>query len=302
MIEKIIIFGFLSGFIYALIALGFSLIYGVSGVVNLTHGAFIMIGAYIFGILFNVLMPNVPAELSFLVPILTLLATAVITGVIGSIYYRLTLHQVLGDEVAILIISLFGCVIFQQIVYLALGAVWASQYPPPDFWPGEIVLFDVRVEVDRVIAALISLFFYIGLWIFTAKTKVGNAVRALSQDLEAAMLMGVSAEKMYMLVAGIAAGLASIASVLKISSYSEPASALMWIEYIAISFSIVILGGLGSMKGTVLGGLIFGYAHTIVEFQFPQAGSLLPIVPFVIMIIILIVRPKGLFGKRIEME
>lgn len=302
MIESIVINGMITGLIYALIAIGFSLIYGVSGVVNLTYGAFIMIGAYIFGTLFNIFSLNVPAEFSYMVPALALVATAVLTGIIGSVYYRLTLHHVLGDEIAILIISLFGCVIFQQIVYLTLGAVWASQYPPPSLLPGQFTLWNVRVEIDRAAAAIASLLFYVSLWIFMAKTKIGNAVRALSQDLEAAMLMGVSPEKMYMLIAGIAAGLGSIASVLKISAYSEPASALMWVEYLAISFSIVVLGGLGSMKGTVLGGLIFGYAHTIIESLVPRAGSLLPIVPFATMIIILIIRPKGLFGKRIEME
>jgi branched-chain amino acid transport system permease protein len=302
MIEEILIFGMISGLIYALIALGFSLIYGVSGVVNLTHGAFIMIGAYIFGSLSNVFSSIFPAEFSYLVPILTMAATAVLTGIIGSVYYRFTIHQVLGDEVAILIVSLFGCVIFQQIVYLAVGPVWASQYPFPTLVSGNFVIGNVSIEIDRATAAIVSLLFYVCLWVFTAKTKAGKAVKALSQDIEAAMLMGVNAPKMYMVIAGIAAGLASIASVLKISAYAEPASALMWIEYLSLSFSIVILGGLGSTKGTVLGALIFGYVHAIVEFQFPKAGSLLPILPFAVMILILFIRPKGLFGKRIEME
>jgi branched-chain amino acid transport system permease protein len=302
MIEEIIVYGFISGSIYALIGLGFSLIYGVSGVVNLTYGAFTVIGAYIFGTLFGTFLSNVPAEFAYLVPVMAFIVTAVLTGIIGSVYYRVTLHQVLGDEVAILIISLFGCVVFQQIIYLNFGPVWASQYPIPTLFSAEFILWGVRVEGDRAMAAIISLLFYIGLWAFTAKTKVGNAVRALSQDLEAAMLMGVSSEKMYMLIAAIAAGLASIASVLKISAYAEPASALMWVEYLAISFSIVILGGLGSMKGTFLGGLIFGYAHTIAERTLPRAGSLLPMIPFVVMILILLIRPKGIFGKRIEME
>jgi branched-chain amino acid transport system permease protein len=298
----IIILGTISGLIYALIALGFSLIYGVSGVVNLTHGAFIMIGAYIFGELNKIFLSTLPMEFSYLFPILAILSTSILTAVIGSIYYRLTLHQVLGDEVAILIISLFGCVIFQQIIYLIFKPVWAAQYPVPTLLTGELTLLGVRVEVDKAVAAILSLTFFIGLWVFTSRTKVGNALRALSQDIEAAMLMGIDPAKMYMLAAGIAAGLASLGSVLKITSYAEPASALMWVEYMAYAFSIVILGGLGSMKGTVLGGLIFGYTHTIVETRFPQAGALMPIFPFVIMILILIVRPKGFFGKRVEME
>jgi len=298
----IIILGTISGLIYALIALGFSLIYGVSGVINLTHGAFIMIGAYIFGELNKIFLSTLPMEFSYLFPILAILSTAILTAVIGSIYYRLTLHQVLGDEVAILIISLFGCLIFQQIIYLIFKPVWAAQYPVPTLLTGELTLLGVRVEVDRAVAAILSVIFFIGLLVFTSRTKVGNALRALSQDLEAAMLMGIDPAKMFMLAAGIAAGLASVGSILKLTSYAEPASAFMWAEYMAYAFSIVILGGLGSIKGTVIGGLIFGYTDAIVSTRFPQAGALMPIFPSVIMIIILIVRPKGFFGKRIEME
>jgi branched-chain amino acid transport system permease protein len=298
----IIILGTISGLIYALIALGFSLIYGVSGVVNLTHGAFIMIGAYIFCELNKIFLSTLPVEFSQLSPILAILSTAILTAIIGSIYYRLTLHQVLGDEVAILIISLFGCTIFQQIIYLIFKPVWAAQYPVPTLITGELTLLGVRVEVDKALAAILSIISFIGLWVFTSRTKVGNALRALSQDLEAAMLMGIDTAKMYMLAAGIAAGLASLGSVLKITSYAEPASAFMWVEYMAYAFSIVILGGLGSVKGTVIGGLVFGYVHTIVESRFPRLGALMPIFPFIIIIIMLIVRPKGFFGKRVEME
>lgn len=298
----IIIYGVISGLIYSFIASGFSLMYGVSGVVNLTYGAFFMIGAYLFGNLYGILAYNVPPEYSYLIPILALLTATIITGIVGSIYYRLTLHQVLGDEVTILIISLFGCVIFQQIVYLIMGPVYAAQYPIPTLMPGTFTLWDVRIEIDRAVAAVVSLICFVGLWIFTARARLGKAMKALSQDLEAAMLMGANVGKIYILVAGIVAGLACIASVLKISAYATPASALMWVEYMSYAFSIVILGGLGSLRGTMVGGLIFGFVHAIVEKSFPQAGALMPIVPFTVIIIILILRPKGLFGKRIEME
>ncbi|MEM2294347.1 MAG: branched-chain amino acid ABC transporter permease [Nitrososphaerota archaeon] len=300
----IVINGLISGLIYSFIASGFSLTYGVSGVVNLTYGAFFMIGAYLFGNLYKILAYNIPSEFSYLVPILALLIATIITGIIGGIYYRLTLHQVLGDEVTTLIISLFGCIIFQQIIYLipTIGPVWAAQYPIPTLLPGTLTFWNVTIEVDRASAAATSLICFLGLWIFTAKTRVGKVMRALSQDLEAAMLMGANVGKIYILVAGIAAGLACMASVLKISAYAEPANVVMWVEYMAYSFSIVILGGLGSLKGTLVGGFIFGYAYAIVEKYFPRAGALMPIAPFVIIIIMLVLRPKGLFGKRIEME
>jgi branched-chain amino acid transport system permease protein len=113
------------------------------------------------------------------------------------------------------------------------------------------------------------------------------------------MLMGVSVERMYMLTSAIAGALASIAGVFYVS-ITGATNTGVWLPALAISFSVVILGGLGSLKGTVIGALIFGYSSTAISLL--GGGGLVTSFPFIVLIIVLIIRPKGLFGKRIEME
>ena len=151
----------------------------------------------------------------------------------------------------------------------------------------------------QVLGAVVSILFFVSIWLFISKTKSGRAMKALSQDLEAATLMGVNVGKMYMLTSAISAGIACIAALFYIST-TGAASFDMWLAALALSFSIVILGGLGSIKGTLIGAFIFGFAETYVSIMY--GGQLVLSFPFIVMIIVLIIRPKGLFGKRVEME
>jgi branched-chain amino acid transport system permease protein len=302
MLEQIILYGLISGLIYSLLALGFTLIYGVSGIINLTHGAFYAIGAYIFGSLLSLFPSIIPSQYSYMIPYLALIVAPIITGIIGSIFYRLTLHQIIGDEIAILVVSVCGCIIFQQIIFMVYGPLFAMRFPIPTLLPGTSTIWNVIIVHARALAAILSAILFASLWIFIAKTKTGKAMKALSQDLEAAMLMGISVEKMYMLTSAISAGIASIAAILFTSSTTGGATAYMWLEALALSFSIVVLGGLGSIKGTLIGGFIVGYAEIIIATTIPNSGMIISSFPFMVMIIVLIIRPKGLFGKRIEME
>ncbi len=299
MIEAIIVNGLIFGFIYALLALGFTLIYGVSGIVNMTHGAFFMIGTYIFATVFNAISPSIPPEWSNLTILLAAIIAIVLTGVIGSIFYRLALHPIVGDDLAILVVSVCGGLIFQQLVFIVFGTLFVSV---PSLIRGTMTILNVRVANSVVLGAICSALFFIALWLFIAKTKNGKAMKALSQDHEAAMLMGINRERTFMLTAAISAALASIAGILIVSSTTGQANASIWLQPLALSFAIVVLGGLGSIKGTLIGGLIFGFAEKYVAYSFPEGGSLVPAVPFMILLLVIIVRPKGLFGKRIEME
>jgi branched-chain amino acid transport system permease protein len=302
MLEAIILYGALTSLIYALLALGFTLIYGVAGIINLTHGAYFLIGAYIFGSLVNFFSPFFPAEFLYMVPVLALIATPILTGIIGSIFYRVTLHQIIGDQVAMLVVTISGCIIFQQLVWLGFGSKLAMQFPIQPILPGTFTVANVLISNGEALSAVLSILLFASLWIFIARTKSGKAMKALSQDIEASMLVGVSVEKMYMLTAAISAGLACVAGVFFTTSITMGASAFLWLQALALSFSIVILGGLGSIKGTLVGALIFGYAQTIISQTLPGSGTLITSFPFIVMILVLIIRPKGLFGKHVEME
>lgn len=299
MIEPIIIFGVINGLIYALVALGFTMAYGISGIVSLTHGAFFVVGAYLYGIFLNYLSPN----FSYLAPVIAIVLSCIITGLIGSIFYRITIHQILGDEISILITSILGCIIFQQIIYFAVGREAAIvQFRIERLVSGQVRLLNTDVLAGQALAALVSIIAFAALAIFITKTRIGRAMRALSQDLESAMLMGVSTEKTYILTTMISAGLASLAGIMFTSTITEGVRSFFWIQALAISFTVVVLGGLGSIKGSILGGLIYGIAETAAIKILPRGGALQQSIPFIVIMLVLLIRPKGLFGKRIEME
>lgn len=302
MIESILIFGIINGLTYALIALGFTLVYGISGMVNLTHGAFFIIGAYLYGILLTNLLNVIPENMSYLTPALAMISSILITSLIGGIFYRVTLHQILGDEVGILIVSICGCMIFQQLIYVILGTTAAFQSRVDLPISGKITLLNTDILAGQTFAATISIIAFVALAIFISKTKMGRAMKAISQDIESAMLMGVNTEKLYILTTSISAGLASLAGILYTGTTTSNVSAYMWLLGLAISFTIVVLGGLGSIKGSIIGGLVFGLAETAFIKIVPAAGDLQRSFPFIVILIVLLIRPKGLFGKRVEME
>lgn len=300
MIEQIIIFGAISGGLYALLALGFTLIYGVSRVVNLAHGSFYMLGTYMF-VFFGTFGFFVSDPM--LASILALIVAVIVVGAVASITYRLTIHPVIGDEVAVLVVTVSLAIVFQQLMLLWYGASF-----PRVSWPAGSVLLEstsimgVTVEYSRIFAFVVSLVLFAGLMVFITKTKIGKAMRAVSQDREVAMLMGINTERLYMLTMFLSAVLAALAGIFITTSIEKFAGPWLWLKPLALSFSIVILGGLGSIKGSLLGGFIMAFAEKTVEIMVPEGGGIVGVVPLAVIIVTLIVRPKGLFGKRIEME
>lgn len=292
MIESIILHGAITGAVAALLALGFTLIYGVAGVTNLAHGAFFMLGAYIFSV-FG------PTGFLQLDPIPALILASISVAIVGAIIYRLIIHPVVDDQVAVLVITVSVAIIFQQMILLVFGPEFFSV---PTFAGGSVTIWGVTLTYSRIISCVASLVLFVSMWTFITKTKIGAAMRAVSQDREVAMLMGINTERLYMLTMGISAALAAIAGIFIASSTTQVATSFMWLSPLALSFAVVILGGLGSIKGTLIGGFIIGYAESIVAISVPEGGAIVSVVPFAIMILVLLVRPKGLFGKRVEME
>jgi len=304
LIEEIILFGAISGGVYALLALGFTLIYGISGITNLAHGSFYMLGAYMFHILgFRLLGSDTPVSTSFVVLILA----ALIVGIIGSVAYRLAIHPVLGDEVAVMVVTVCLALIFQQLVLLIVGLTFRDptpsvKWPPGSFLTTSTNILGVNLENSKILAFAVSLGLFGCLLVFISKTKIGKAMKAVSQDREIAMLMGINTRRLYMLTMALSASLAAIAGILITTSTTYSALAPMWRYPLALSFSIVILGGLGSIKGSLIGGFIIGYAEQTVANTVPQGGAIVGVVPLIVMVLVLLLKPKGLFGKRIEME
>jgi len=298
LIESLIILGALSGAVYALLALGFTLIYGVADVVNMAHGAFYMLGAYAFSIiLLDLGYSSITNPSSFLL-ITALILAAFFVALIGAIIYRLLVHPLIEDALSVMVVTIGVTLIAQQVILLAFGDV---DMHVPRLLEGYGVLLGVKVAYHELLSFSLSLGLIAILWIFISKSKIGGAMRAAAQDREAAMLMGVNTERLYILTMAISASLAAIAGIL----LNPPAASTLlreWTYPLVMSFAIVVLGGLGSIKGSLVGAFIIGYVEQSVRVFFPGMGFLKGAAALTVMVLVLVFRPKGIFGKRVEAE
>lgn len=302
LIEQIIVFGAISSGVYALLALGFTLIYGVSRVTNLAHGSFYMLAAYMFFV-FSSFFDDLFGSGMVSTSILALILAVIFVGIVGILTYRIAIHPIVGDQVAVMVVTVCLALVFQQLILLIFGPTF-----PPVRWPAgsflviSTLILGVTVQYSRILAFVVSLGLFSSLFVFITKARIGKAMRAVSQDREVAMLMGINTERLSMLTMALSAMLAALASILITTSTSMSAGAWMWLHPLALSFSIVILGGLGSIKGSLIGGFIVGYAEQTVAIVVPEGGAIVGVVPLAVMVIVLLLRPKGLFGKRVELE
>jgi len=294
---------------YALLALGFTLIYGVSGVINLAHGSLFMLGTYLFFAL------TVRSFELWLLPAIILAAFFV--AIVGSIVYRVTIHPVVKDQLSVMVVTISLAIIFQQLMILgftsnrqavlSLGGELARILGVKEL----VILWGVKLTYSQILASVVSITLFAILMIFITKTKIGRAMKAISQDREVAMLMGINTERLCMLTMAISASLAAVAGVLirSIAGVTDPS---VWVHPLYMSFAVVILGGLGSIKGSLIGGLIIGYVENTFVFaidpliasilNLPKGGTLSGAVIMLTVLLVLLIRPKGLFGKRIELE
>lgn len=290
-IIEILLFGGIAGVIYGLLALGFTLIFGVSGVTNLAHGSFYMLGAYMF-YFFETGFFELP-------PIAASVLAAVSVAIMGGIIYRVVIHSIVEDEVAVMVVTVSLALTLQQIILLIFGTEPRVVTP---FFQGAVDIGGLKLTHTLITAFVASVALVAALMLFVAKAKIGKAMRAVSQDREVAMLMGINTTRVYILTMALSAALAALAGIFLTATTTRIASYWMWLPPLALSFSIVILGGLGSIKGSLIGGLIIGYSQNAVAILVPEGGAIISVVPFSVMVLVLLLRPKGFFGKRVEME
>lgn len=298
-IKKLVILGSISGAVFALLALGFTLIYGVADIVNMAHGAFYMLGVYTFFVFLSSFGYFSTNRSPFLL-LTSLILAAVFIGFVGLIIYRLLIHPIIEDTLSVLVVTVGTTLVLQQIVHLFFGE---RNKPVPSLLPGIIRPFGVTVTYHELISLVLSLSLIAFLWIFITRSKIGGAMRAAAQDRDVAMLMGINTERLYMLTMAISASLAATAGILLSGRANVVSPDLReWTYPLVMSFAIVILGGLGSIKGSLVGAFIIGYAEISVLIFFPGGSFIKGAAALVIMVVILLIRPKGIFGKRVEAE
>ena len=284
-----LISGIRLGSIYAIIALGYTMVYGIAKMLNFAHGDVIMIGAYsAFVALYRA---NLPLPIALIISI-------IICTLLGVIIERLAykpLRQ--ASSLAVLITAIGVSYFLQNLALLIWGS--AAKIFPTILDYGSINLFNdqLKLSYQMLITITVCIVIMILLNLFIKKTKIGKAMRACSEDKEAAALMGINVDNIISLTFAIGSGLAAIAALLLCAAYPTVTPTLGSMPGIK-AFTAAVIGGIGSIPGALLGGLLLGVIEIIVKAY--CLSELTDAIAFGVLILVLLFKPTGLLGKKVK--
>jgi branched-chain amino acid transport system permease protein len=288
MLEGILINGLVRSGVYALLAIGFSLIFGVARMINLSFTSFYMLGAY--GLY------TFASQLG-LHPLLAMCISLVLTTLLGLATYKIFIDRVREHHVTVMLITMAVAIMYQEVMLLIFQGRYLAA---PTFVTGYLTLLGVKVSYQHLLIFGVVLVVLLGVWVLLSKTRLGVAIRAVAQDSEIANLMGINVSRILLITMTVASALAAIAGVAVAPTLVvEP---YMWTHPLVMIMAIVVLGGLGSVKGSLIGAFIIGFVETAVVFLLPSGAFLKGAIALIVMVVILLVRPEGLFGVVFEEE
>lgn len=288
MIIDIIISSLINGSIYAILAIGFSLIFGVARIVNIAHTAFYMLASYCIYYMTNKLGIH---------PILGMIVAVILVTTIGLISYKLFIDPIREHEAAVLIATIALAIALQEIMLLFFSGDYLSV---PPLIEGFFSIFGVKVFYQQFLTFIVVLVILAALRALLMKSRLGLAIRSTAQDREVANLMGMNESRVAMLTVGISLALAGLAGAVVVPlTIINP---FMWMHPLIMMMAVVVLGGLGSIKGSFIAAYILGFSEALVVFLAPMGSYLKDSVALSIMILVLLIRPEGLFGVVFEEE
>jgi branched-chain amino acid transport system permease protein len=279
---NILVYGAVTSAVYAMLAVGFTLIFGVARILNLSHGAFYGLGAYAAYVLTARLhWPLLPAAV----------VSVLFVAAFGALVERFLVRPLRASALAVLMITLAVALLFEQGMFILFGSEARNV---PAFITATWTYSGLDISGQRLLT-LAAGFVVLGvLYLFIQRTRLGSAILAISQDPEGAQYMGIPANRMYSLVMALSAGIAATAGVLTAPFLTvQPTMDLL---PMVKAFAIVIVGGLGSIPGSILAALLLGYSETVVAYLISPAWT--EIVSLIAVLLTLILRPAGLLGTR----
>lgn len=296
--ERIVIYSVLISALYALVALGFTMIFGVGRVLNLAHGAFLMVGAYTAWF---------AQQLQLDLYVAFVLAVGV-CALLAIVFYQGLVRHVQRSPIVTLIATLACALLIEELIKIFFST--NTQLLAP-FVSGSIEIDKTTVITNRIVAFAASWGAIVLFWLFVHRTRWGKVILATAQDQEGAALVGIDVQKVYTLtwmLSGILAGIAGVffASWVKLDPF-------MWRDPLIISFAIVVVGGLGSLKGSIIAAYLIGFLEVVMTyapsirvcaadfrcFEF-LGSSWVGVSSLVVLITILFIKPEGLFGRAHE--
>jgi len=270
------------GMVYVLLAIGLSLIFGLMTVVNFAHGTFFMFGAYM-GLFMVGLTGNFWISLLF-VPLAT--------GLLGLIVEKVTIRRLYGRDLNYPLLLTFG---LSFVMVEGVRLIWGTSGSPfdtPSALVGPVNLGFAMFPKYRVFVIVATAVIVLALWLFLEKTDLGLIIRAGTRDSLMVRALGIDISKIWFLVFGMGTGLAGIAGLL--AAPMRGVHPDMGIEMLIDSFVVVVVGGMGSIWGAVVAGILIGEVVSMITFFYPMMGE---VAIFIFMAIVLLIRPSGLFGE-----
>jgi len=274
--------GIALGAIYALLAVGLSLIFGMLTVVNFAHGAFFMVGAFL-GIYFQTLTGSFA---------LSLVITPLVVGCVGMLSERFLVRPLYGRGIDYPLLLTFGLSYVLIELMRVLFGIEGLPSSTPAALRGSVDLGIGRFPLYRLVLIGATAIVVLGLWLVIEKTRFGLIIRAGSRDPEIVRVLGIDVAKVWLLVFGLGTAIAGLSGVL--AAPTRAVNPEMGITVLAESFVVTVVGGMGSLMGAVVAGLLVGIVFSLTSLLAPEFAELSI---FVLMALVLLVRPQGLFGR-----
>ena len=279
-----LLLGLVNGAFYAMLSLGLAVIFGLLGVVNFAHGALYMLGAFAAWIMLDKFGINYWAAL---------LLAPLTVGLLGVVIERLFLKHLYKLDPLYGLLLTFGLALIFEGIFRELYGASGQNYDVPALLSGATNLGFMVLPNYRAWVVLVSLLVCLGTWYLIERTRLGAYLRAGTENAPLVQAFGINVPLMVMLTYGAGAALAGLAGVL--AAPIIQVNPLMGSNLIIVVFAVVVIGGMGSIMGSILTGLGLGVVEGLTRVFYPEASS---IVVFVIMVIVLMFRPAGLFGKE----
>ena len=279
----VLVYGTLFGCTYVLLALGFTLLFGVSRVLNLAYGALYMVTAYVTYYL------AVEQGVNLFVSMAAAVGVAVVVGI--AVF--LLCQRFAPDPMRFLIVSFMIALLLQYVFSYYFqgetGLIIPGLIPVHEF-----LFYGVSVSPAYVVAAVVALVLLVTLWAWVEWTSFGRSVRATAEDPETAALFGINVRSTYLVVVAVSSVLVAIAAVLIVPS--QEVTPTMWIDPFVIAFVVSVIGGLGKFKWTLPAAFLLSFTQFIVQFEYPTSASISDIVAFGVAIAFIVVLPQGFGG------
>lgn len=284
----IVVYGIINSITLSLIALGFALVYSISRVPNFAHGALYVLTGYSVWLLVNA-VGGFPYFIAILLGIL-------ISASIGALIYRFILIRIRGMEISEIIATYAtGVAILEGLRW---GGLRGMTFTLPVFLEGSVSIFGVVVDYQRILVVLMGALTFLFLYFFTHYTRIGLALRGIAQDERAAMMLGIDSDMTAILALSIGSALCAFSAILLLPLGNIVVEAGYSVLIFAIA--VCVVGGLGSLLGTVIASFIIGFAQILTDKYLSTHFQM--VVALLAIILTLIVRPSGLFGKQKELE